>query len=218
MNDNTLGIIYKLKNKINGKIYIGQTIRSLDERIAEHSRKNTIISRAIKKYGIENFIVSVIDEGKTIDELNKKEIHWISHYSSVIPNGYNQCYGGGNTVGYHHKKEHKMIMSEKKNGMYLGEENPFFGKTHSDEQKKKWSKQRKGKDMSKVTEASLEKTRVKVINLDNGIVFDSINEAADKYNLKATHISRVCRHKRKSTGGFRWMYYDEYKNTLKASS
>lgn len=205
-------IIYKITNLTNGKMYVGQTVRDIDTRIAEHKRKrNSIVSQAIKKYGKENFMIEVIDECDNIDDLNRKEIEWIQHYGCVVPFGYNQCYGGNNTMGYNHKEESKKKMSKSKEDVFLGEENPFFGKTHSVEQKAKWSKERKGRDMTKVTEASFEKTRKKIINLDTEEIFNSIQEAADKYNIKNTHLSRVCRGGRKRTGGFRWMYYDEYK-------
>lgn len=201
-------IIYKITNNINNKVYVGQTVRTLEERMAEHQRHSRIVvDKAIKKYGIDNFEIEIIDKASSIEELNELEIKWISFYNSIAPNGYNQCIGGDNTLGYNHKEESKKKMSKAKKKMYLGENNPFFGKTHSDHQKAKWSKERKGRDMTKVTEASFEKTRKKVINLDTGEVFDSIQDAADKYNLKHTHISRVCRGGRKTTGGFRWAYY-----------
>ena len=101
-------IIYRIHNSITGKDYIGQTIRSLEERTAEHIRKNnSVISKAIKKYGIENFVIEEIDSASTIEELNEKEIYWISKYNSIVPNGYNQCIGGGNTFGFHHREESK---------------------------------------------------------------------------------------------------------------
>lgn len=200
-------ILYKITNSINGKVYVGQTVRTLEERIAEHKRKShTIIGKAIKKYGAENFTIELLKEASSIEELNDLEISWISQCNSLIPNGYNQCFGGDNTKGFHHRESSKQKMSESKKTAFLGETNPFFGKTHSDEQKAKWSRERKGRDMSKVTEASLESIRRKVINLDTGEVFNSVREAAGKYDLKETHISRVCRGGRKSTGGFRWQY------------
>lgn len=200
--------IYKITNNINNKVYVGQTARTFEGRMAEHQRHSrTAIDKAIKKYGIENFTIEVIDQADSINELNKLEIKWISHYDSMTSKGYNQCIGGENTLGYNHREESKKKMSEAKKKVYLGENNPFFGKTHSDNQKAKWSKARKGRDMSKVTEASFEKTRRKVINLDTEEIFNSIQDAADEYNLKHTHISRVCRGGRKTTGGYRWAYF-----------
>lgn len=200
-------IIYKITNNINGKVYVGQTVRTLEERRAEHKRHaKIVVGKAIRKYGIENFTFVVVEEASSIEELNELEIKWIAHYNCIIPNGYNQCYGGENTVGFNHRNESKKKMSEKKTQQYQGDGNPFFGKTHSDEQKAKWSKERKGRDLSKATQASLESVRRKVVNLDTGELFDSVREAASNYNLKETHVSRVCRGGRKTTGGFRWQY------------
>lgn len=192
------GIIYKVTNKVNGKIYIGQTIRNISERMGEHIRHHdTYFDVAIDKYGIDSFDVSIIDFSSDTDELNKKERHWIAFFNSLAPNGYNLCEGGGVTNGFHHKEESKQKMSASKNGIYMGENNPFYGKHHSKEQTEKWSKTRK---------YSGTWTARKVICIETGEVFDCMQRAADKYNLKATHIGRVCRGVRKTTGGFHWKY------------
>lgn len=203
-------IIYKMTNKVNGKVYIGQTTRELDERTKEHIRHNEIIvDKAIQKYGIENFTVEQIDLAENIDELNQKEMHWIEHYDCITPKGYNQCYGGNNTCGYHHKEESKQKMSIKKSQNYIGEGNPFYNKTHSEESRKKMSEARKG--LKHLTEEQIKRLReshhtVKVINVDTGEVFDSIKDAGLKYNIEPTHITRVCKGKRKTCGGYRWEY------------
>ena len=203
-------IIYKVTNKINNKIYIGQTIRTLEERIKEHTRKrNSSLYKAFNKYGIENFEIEIIDKCDTTEELNKKEIYWIKYYDCLVPKGYNLCEGGGQTNGYQHREESKIKMSNNR-GRYYGENNPFYGKTHTLEQKQKWSKERKGKDLSKAIEKSIKSRQRKVINLDTMEIFNSIKEASEKYNLKDTHITRVCKGKRNKTGGYRWQYLEEY--------
>ena len=104
-------LIYRITNNINHKVYIGQTCRTLDERTAEHIRHSTTaIDKAIRKYGIDTFTVEQIDTASNIDELNQKEIYWIAKYNCMVPNGYNQCVGGDNTFGYHHKEESKQKM------------------------------------------------------------------------------------------------------------
>ena len=76
-------VIYKVKNKINGKTYIGQTIQVLGKRIGQHlkesknDKNNKPFLNAIKKYGIENFDWEIIDEASSLDELDEKEIYWI---------------------------------------------------------------------------------------------------------------------------------------------
>ena len=206
-------IIYKATNKINGKVYVGQTVRSLSERMAEHARHTeTAFDKAVKKYGLDAFVVEQIDSASDMDELNQKEIYWISFYNSVVPNGYNMCEGGGNTKGFHHSEESKTKMSEAKADSFFGENNPFFGKTHSEESRQKMSAKRKG--MAHMTPESVQKVRAshytaKVKNVETGEVFSSVKEAALKYGLKDTHITRVCKGRRKTTGGFRWEYADE---------
>lgn len=55
-------IIYKITNVINDKVYIGQTVRNLEERMAEHFRHdNTVIDKALKKYGKDAFKIEIID-------------------------------------------------------------------------------------------------------------------------------------------------------------
>lgn len=98
-------IIYKLTNKINGKIYIGQTIKSFEERLRGHIydaqyRKKTSESRlsnAIRKYGIDNFEKEIIYTASSIEELNEKEEFYIKHFNSTNREiGYNIKYGGNN--------------------------------------------------------------------------------------------------------------------------
>lgn len=202
-------IIYKITNKVNNKIYIGQTIRSLKERVQEHIRKKGTLNKAFNKYGIENFSIEIIEKCNSTEELNNKEIYWINRFNCLTPNGYNLCEGGGQTNGYTHKEESKNKMSVNR-GRYYKEQNPFYGKTHTLEQKQKWSIERKGRDLSKAKEFSIKSRQRKVINLDTEEVFNSIKEASNKFNLKDTHITRVCKGKRNKTGGYRWQYYEEY--------
>lgn len=95
------GIIYKITNKINGKVYIGQTTKKggFDERYGYNLRKNTHnnhLKASIDKYGIENFeIDKVFDVAYSKEELDKKEIFYIEKYKCTDSNfGYNISLGG----------------------------------------------------------------------------------------------------------------------------
>lgn len=94
--------IYKIENKQNGKIYIGQSIdikKRLESHIAMSNSKNKNsynrpLYNDFRKYGIKNFNFNVIEECEE-QELNEKERYWINFYNSCN-NGYNQtlnCYG-----------------------------------------------------------------------------------------------------------------------------
>lgn len=94
-------IIYKITNKLNNKIYIGQTVRDLQTRFDEHMRdqtSNDYFHMAVRKYGRDAFLIEQIDTAETIEELNEKEIYWIKHYNSCIEFenccGYNSVKGG----------------------------------------------------------------------------------------------------------------------------
>ena len=94
------GVIYIIKNKLNGKVYIGQTIQNPKDRWYKHCAKsnsskneaNMHIKRAILKYGKENFSFEVI-ETCLKEQLNEREIYWINYYDSYNK-GYNNTLGG----------------------------------------------------------------------------------------------------------------------------
>lgn len=99
-------IIYKITNTINGKSYIGQTTRSLKERIYGHRsslrydsnrRKCSALVAAFKKYGFDNFEFKEICRCFSIDELNEEESNQIKKHKTLCPMGYNISIGGGNT-------------------------------------------------------------------------------------------------------------------------
>lgn len=70
--------IYKITNRINQKIYIGQSIRAIEKRFQRHindALNNTVdthLARAIREYGPENFTIELIDTAQSQQELNSK--------------------------------------------------------------------------------------------------------------------------------------------------
>lgn len=100
-------IIYKATNKETGKIYIGQTVRTLKKRRREHERNPSgYFGESVKKYGLKAFVFEVIDRtAKTIEELNELEIMYIEKFNCVRPNGYNLQTGGLNSKVHQDTKE-----------------------------------------------------------------------------------------------------------------
>ena len=128
--------IYKITNIQNNKIYIGQTIRPVEQRFNRHINDalnnilDTHFARAIRKYGKENFIIEIIDTAQNQDELNHKEQYWIHFYDS-INQGYNETDAiskcGGNT--YKSKTEEEMsIIKDKIRQAKIGAKNPMARK------------------------------------------------------------------------------------------
>ena len=93
------GNIYKITNQINNKVYIGKTLKSIEERFLEHIRDSSRsceekrpLYNAFKKYGINNFTISLIEKVE-LDQLSSREQYWIKKYNSYS-NGYNATIGG----------------------------------------------------------------------------------------------------------------------------
>lgn len=129
------GIIYKVTNTINGKIYIGKTIQPLNKRKYTHksyskkdvlTRKN-IFHNAIRKYGWDAFKWEILCECIDYDILSLTETMKIivnnSHY--IDGHGYNMTYGGEGCIGYKHTKTSREKISKSK----IGSKNPMFEKT-----------------------------------------------------------------------------------------
>ena len=98
-----------IKNNINDKLYVGQSI-NIENRWTHHKSElnnnkhiNDYLQNAWNKYGEDNFSFIVIEECKE-SELNEKEIYYINKYNSMN-NGYNLCEGGNGIRGYRHTKE-----------------------------------------------------------------------------------------------------------------
>lgn len=227
--------IYKIVNLVNGKRYIGQTTKTFNSRYNfkgegiervlgylefrenkadfynEKFYYNDHLLKAIRKYGVENFEVKIIDTADNIKDLNIKEMYWIKHFQSNV-NGYNHCDGGGNNKGWKMSETTKEHLSKIRKGRFVGKDNPNYGKTHSIETRNKMSEARKGK----LTGSESPKAR-QVINLDTLEVFETMTTACEKYNISSGNLTNVCQRQergthgtRKLAGGYRWMYYDEY--------
>ncbi|UTH14757.1 GIY-YIG nuclease family protein [Macrococcus equipercicus] len=87
------GKVYCITNKVNKKQYIGITTRDINQRFKEHQKADSIIGKAIRKYGSENFVIQVIDYATSRRELFEKEIHWIA-LKETFKHGYNLTHGG----------------------------------------------------------------------------------------------------------------------------
>ncbi|MFX1297420.1 MAG: GIY-YIG nuclease family protein [Promethearchaeota archaeon] len=106
------GYIYKVNNIINGKVYIGKTIKTLEERWSEHLKRadalkrareanphkkisGTHINNAIIKHGSNAFVINQEDVAYSRAELNEKEQYWVNEYDSINrEKGYNMTEGG----------------------------------------------------------------------------------------------------------------------------
>lgn len=129
------GYIYKIVNNLNNKIYIGKTT-NVDRRWLCHkynafNRKSSQpLYKAIRKYGIDNFSIYIIDSADIKDDLNYKEIYWIDYYkSNKSRNGYNRTKGGdGGDTWSSRSDDEKMKTSRLLSSKLSGKNNGSWGK------------------------------------------------------------------------------------------
>lgn len=143
------GIIYKVTNVINGKIYIGQTIRDLKIRKTQHintalaNRDNNYFHNAISKYGKNSFRWKMIEYCDSKEELDEMEFHYIKQFNS-FEFGYNLTLGGGGMSGYKITEKHRENLSKS-----------HIGYKHTKKQRKKISRALTGRSCSAETRSKL---------------------------------------------------------------
>lgn len=141
--------IYKITNKVNGKIYIGYTEKSIEERFKGHcvesKRKHkSAIQDAIYKYGKNSFTIEALYEGTDKEyTLNTMEQYWIDTYKNIVgwDNMYNIAPGGLGGDRSMSPAYQEYI----KNRDLSGERNSFYGMSHTEETKRKISEANKGR-------------------------------------------------------------------------
>jgi predicted GIY-YIG superfamily endonuclease len=185
------GIIYKITNNINGKIYIGQTVMTLHSRLMCHARSQycVLLKRAIDKYGILAFSIEEIDFALDKGELNKKEIFWINKLMSNNSNvGYNIRGNSESIYGVSLETRKKLSIIAKSQNR-IPSVNPT--KNPSDELRRKLAKI---KGANPFWAYRLDGTFVKQ--------FYSSGQAGLELGVSATHIRKILRGTGKSLGGF----------------
>lgn len=140
--------LYLITNHVNGKVYIGQTSKTAEERWKMHCwtvNKPDYFHRAIKKHGPEAFEVQTIAIAQTVEEISQLEIKWIAAFRSHEKMfGYNTTLGGeygavpneevrAKIGAASSSRTHDEKTREKMRLSHLGENNHFFGKSHTEE-------------------------------------------------------------------------------------
>lgn len=107
--------VYQITNKINSKIYVGyhQTF-DLDD---GYMGSGKLIKRAIEKYGVQNFEKSILGIFSSKEEAESYEEKIVNKEFTLREDTYNIAIGGNVRIMY-------------------GENNPFYGKTHTEETRK----------------------------------------------------------------------------------
>lgn len=132
--------IYVITNSVTGKQYVGQTIITLSERLAQHASQwsyCTRLKRAISKYGKSNFTIKLLDRTDNSTLANIAEEKWIKALNTLSPNGYN-LKSGGSKGRVHEDTKRKISLANK------GKRKPPFSVEHC----RKISEWHKGRPLS----------------------------------------------------------------------
>lgn len=198
--------IYKITNKLNNKVYIGQS-NNIQRRFEEHKyqEKNSAIHNAIKKYGLENFNFEIIEEC-SLEELDEKEIFWIKYYNS-FEDGYNLTLGGQARCFYDIDKIYQeylltenMAITAKKVGCHISTIRQILRKF----------------DINK-TECQLEKPveQIDPKTLQVIKIYDSIADASRVLGITKDAISMAANGIHNSCQGYFWRFVGEKKDFIK---
>lgn len=201
------GVVYKMTNRVNGMVYIGQTTKSLKERLRQHfkfaNRKDresekTLLYRDIRKDGEVAFDIKMLCECFDKKDLDSREIFYIKRYKKLLgPKCYNI------RIGLPLSEETKRKISESKMGgkawnkgkecpQLAGKNNGMYGQ---------YGKQKTSKEvMCKDLKDKEIKTFVSV-----GAAVQWLKEQGFE---KANHspLSAACRGVRKTMYGYKWSY------------
>lgn len=155
--------VYAHINKVNGKIYIGMTHQEPKRRFRSGFgyRHNKEFYSDIVKYGWDNFEHKIFYDNLTEEEALKKEADIINKYNSTNKEkGYNKSIGWIGFQGWKPSEEQKEKMYKIQAIRYKGEGNPFYGKHHDEEMRKKLSEIAKERFKNGYPEEMREKMRI----------------------------------------------------------
>lgn len=175
------GYIYKTTNLVNGKFYIGQHKYDKYEVDPTYFGSGLLLKESIKKYGIENFSVELLDKADSREELNNKEIYYISQLNAR-QDGYNLTDGGDGApnlteesrlkmksmLGKHHSEKSNKKRSESLKKVQ-----------HSKEWAEKIAKSLKGRKQTEEQKALISSSKKGLVWYNNGAVEQMFAPTAD---------------------------------------
>ena len=217
--------VYRIRNLTNNKFYIGST-NNLYKRFIQHKallekgvHHSVYLQRAFDKYGTSQFIMEVLllckqeyllyYEQQLIYEL-EPDYNMNKHATSN--RGYKWSeqsrqkaskaqLGNQNALGHKLSEESKQLISASRKGKRIGEQNGFYGKTHTEEAKQRIRDAQTGRKHSEDTRKKQARSHYKPVRIGD-IVYESLNAASEASGINKTTLSRWCKNERKSNYAF----------------
>lgn len=242
--------VYMHRNKINGKIYVGQTSLKPEKRWQKQGQgynKQPYFWNAIQKYGWDNFEHEILTTNLSVHEVDKIEQYWISFFKSNNENfGYNLTAGGH---GSHYLSEENLQRKRENANLYwasdkglaqakqhsqkmMGENNPMYGKHHTEETKRKISESKLGvknpnygkhfsqEHKTKISQSNKGKhnnsgeknpNAKKVICIETGEVYNTIKDASIGAGVSYKTMLRAVKDSDKVVNDCHWQLLKEVK-------
>lgn len=211
--------IYKITNQINGKAYIGKTMKTISERWNEHCQdysrphcEKRPLYRAMLKYGVQNFSIEQIEECSAND-LNNRERYWIEYFKT-FKEGYNATLGGDgrayidyDLVVANYQQLHNIEAVAKLMNIHRDSVTNIL---HTYKIPIKSSQEINREQNGKIVQMFDKKTgqflRSFTNTMDAARWLIENNYSHCKLTTIRYHIAEVCTNKRKSAAGFIWKY------------
>ncbi len=205
------GFIYMLRNKINNKVYIGQSIdlvKRMDKYKNLRCKSQPHIYNALKKHGWDNFDKLILDTCYTDEcELTILEQHCMDKFNSLDKRcGYNDREAG--TRGRHSEKS-KVLMSEAKRGKtHLAETKRLISESCKGNKHYNFGKTASKEAKAKFTEAHRHEMHA-VESIDTGQTFESIRDCSRIMNIPQSSLHRHLKGQAKHVKGFHFRYINK---------
>jgi group I intron endonuclease len=210
-----MGLIY-MRTSPSGKYYIGKTTRTEEVRWKEHSRKafnpnepdyTNHLSAAIRKYGAENFSLTILEENISDDLLSEKEKYYIEKYDAQNPEkGYNRKTGGESETIY----SDTFILELWNSGKTIKDIKTENNMNYNNLSRRLYGLGITKEEINHRAYSQNNKKKKAVIQYDlfgNYIqTFNSIADAAREIGSNTTNISAVCKGRRNSCKDFIFRY------------
>lgn len=206
-----MAYIYCIKNIINGKCYVGKTLKSPEERFSEHiydaykpTEEHRPLYRAIKKYGKNKFSLQILEE--CTDELASEREIWYIKQLKTYACGYNATVGGDGKQLF----DHEIIKAQLEAGLsqkLIAELNGCSIDLITLIRKSNNIPLTKIRKQPSVVAYTKDDTEVGVfISAREAFRFLREIGITNASSNGGTHISDVCRGNRKEAYGFKWKY------------
>jgi len=200
--------IYLMTSPSN-KQYIGLTSLNIKNRIKQHvyDSENQIgnrpICRTIKKYGIDNIKIEIIDYANSKEEMVELEIYYIENYNTYN-NGLNATLGGDGIFGYKRTGEQKEVASERMKEYFKNIDN----REKASKSIKLYFESLESRDINALNQHA---KYFNVYKVDGSFVGKYINqtEVAESLGINSQDVSHCLNKRHKTSKGYIFIHEDE---------